>query len=134
MRKKNEPRQKVGSRSTQRTDPSGPFQSGAIVLATLREPREKFWGALLALDSAGLSLQGLELSFFDDATTAVVGGEPLNTAVLFFPMHRVERIAMDLPEGTLPSLSQRFTARTGLVPQEALLRGAVSPKARRAGV
>lgn len=97
-----------------------PFHSGAIVLATLRDPREKIWGALLALDPAGLSVQGLELSSFEDATTAVISGEPLNSAILFFPMHRIERIALDLPEGNLPSLSQRFQSRTGLEPGEAL--------------
>lgn len=93
---------------------------GSIVLATLRDPKEKFWGALLALNPAGLSLQGIELSSFEDATTAFIAGEPLNTAVLFFPMHRVERVAMDLPEGNLPSLSQRFQSRTGLEPRQAL--------------
>jgi hypothetical protein len=103
---------------------SGPFRGGTIVLATLREPREKVWGALLALDTAGVSLQGVELSSFEDATSAVVAGEPLNAAVVFFPMHRVERIAMDLPEGSLPSLSQRFRSRTGLDPQEALAQAA----------
>ncbi len=110
------------------------FRAGSIVLATLREPREKIWGALLALDPAGVSLEGLELSSFDDATSAVVGGEPLNTAVLFFPMHRVERIAMDLPEGNLPSLSQRFQSRTGIDPHDALAKSATSAGARRAGV
>jgi hypothetical protein len=96
------------------------FVPGSIILATLREPREKFWGALLHLDPAGLSIQGVELSSFEDATSAVIAGEPLNTAVLFFPMHRVERIAMDLPEGNLPSLSQRFASRTGLDAHQAL--------------
>src|SRR5690349_16796492 len=58
---------------------SGPsFAPGSIVLATLREPREKIWGALLALDPAGVSLHGIELSSFEDATSAVVGGEPFN--------------------------------------------------------
>lgn len=109
------------------------FCTGSIVLATLREPREKFWGALLALDPAGISLQGIELSSFDDATSAFVGGEPLITAVLFFPMHRVERIAMDLPEGNLPSLSQRFQSRTGMDPREALVQSAHNAAGRRAG-
>lgn len=113
--------------------PAAAFRSGSIVLATLREPREKIWGTLLALDPAGISLQGIELSSFDDATSAVVGGEPLNTAVLFFPMHRVERIAMDLPEGNLPSLAQRFQSRTGMDPQGALAQSGKSA-ARRAGV
>jgi hypothetical protein len=31
-------------------------------------------------------------------------------------MHRVERMELDLPDGNIPSLSQRFTAKTGLDP------------------
>ncbi|HVO59864.1 MAG TPA: hypothetical protein VMT53_02955 [Terriglobales bacterium] len=110
------------------------FAAGSIVLATLREPREKIWGALLALDPAGVSLQGIELSSFEDATSAAIGGEPLNAAVLFFPMHRVERIAMDLPEGNLPSLSQRFQLRTGMEARDALAQIAQNAAAGRAGV
>jgi hypothetical protein len=109
------------------------FRTGSIVLATLREPREKFWGALLALDPAGIILQGIELSSFEDATSAFLGGEALNTAVLFFPMHRVERIAMDLPEGNLPSLSQRFQSRTGMKPGDALAQSSENMAAGRAG-
>ena len=98
----------------------GPFQTGAIVLATLNEPREKFWGKLLALDPAGLSLCGIELASFEDATNMFIAGEPLSVAVLFFPMHRVERIEIDSPSGTIPSLSQRFVSRTGVQPGAAL--------------
>jgi hypothetical protein len=37
--------------------PAGdPFQPGAVVLLTLGNPREKFWGAILALTVQGLSL------------------------------------------------------------------------------
>lgn len=93
-----------------------PFQPGAMVLATLNNPREKYWGAVLALDPAGVSLHGIELSSFEDTTNLVIAGEPLSAAVLFFPMHRLERMELDLPEGGLPSLSQRFTTRTGLKP------------------
>lgn len=100
---------------------SAPFRGGAIVLVTLNAPREKFWGVLLALDPAGISVQGIELSAFEDATRAVVGGEPLAANALFFPMHRVERIQLDLPEGTIPSLSQRFQSRTGLTADQVLL-------------
>jgi hypothetical protein len=106
--------------------PAGPFQPGAIVLVTLNNPREKFWGAVLALTPAGLSFQGLELSLFEDATNMVVAGDPFSAATLFFPMHRVERVELDLPEGNIPSLSQRFTSRTGLKPTEALARAAAA--------
>jgi hypothetical protein len=97
-----------------------PFHPGAVVLATLNNPREKYWGAVLALDPSGVSLHGIELSSFEDATNMVVAGEPLNAAVLFFPMHRLERMELDLAEGGLPSLSQRFTTRTGQQPARAL--------------
>lgn len=94
------------------------------MLVTLNNPREKFWGAVLALDPAGLSFRGLELSSFEDATNLLVAGEPFSAATLFFPMHRVERLELDLPEGNIPSLSQRFTNRTGLEPADALSRAA----------
>jgi hypothetical protein len=96
------------------------FEAGAIVLVTLKEPREKFWGKLLALDPAGLSLCGIELASFEDATNLFIAGEALSVAVLFFPMHRVERIEIDSPSGTIPSLSQRFVSRTGVQPTAAL--------------
>ena len=35
-------------------------------------------------------------------------------------MQRVERIELDLPDGDVPSLSQRFSERTGLNAAEAL--------------
>ncbi len=99
---------------------SGPFQAGAVVLATLNNPREKFWGKILALDPAGLSLCGLELASFEDATNLFISGEPLSVVALFFPMHRVERIELDSPSGSIPSLSQRFLSRTGVEPHVAL--------------
>jgi hypothetical protein len=35
-------------------------------------------------------------------------------------MHRIERVELDLPDGSLPSLSQRFLAKTKLEPSTAL--------------
>lgn len=97
-----------------------PFTSGALVIATLSNPREKFWGMILVLAPEGLSLRGVELASFEDLTVMVRDGEPFTPAVVFFPMHRIERVELDLPDGTLPSLSQRFLAKTGLEPSTAL--------------
>jgi hypothetical protein len=47
-------------------------------------------------------------------------GEPFTPAVVFFPMHRIERLELDLSDGSLPSLSQRFLAKTGLEPATVL--------------
>ncbi len=98
----------------------GPFSAGALVIATLSNPREKFWGMILALAPAGLSISGADLASFEDLTVIVRDGEPFTPAVVFFPMHRIERVELDLPDGSLPSLSQRFLAKTGLKPEVAL--------------
>jgi len=102
-----------------------PFLSGALVIVTLCNPREKFWGMILALATEGLSLSGAELASFEDLILRVKSGEPFPPAVVFFPMHRIERVELDSPDGSLPSLSQRFLAKTGLEPS-AVLSDAVS--------
>ena len=61
-------------------------------------------------------MSGIELASFEDLVVMVKDGEPFSPAVVFFPMHRIERIELDLPDGSLPSLSQRFSAKTGLDP------------------
>ncbi len=99
---------------------SEPFLPGALVIATLCNPREKFWGMILALAPEGLSLSGAELASFEDLAVMVREGEPFTPAVVFFPMHRIERVELDLPDGSLPSLSQRFVTKTGLEPSVAL--------------
>jgi hypothetical protein len=92
----------------------GPFQPGTMVVVTLGNPREKFWGAILSLTPEGLTLRGGELASFEDMVAMVKDGEPFSAGVVFFPMHRLDRMELDLPDGSLPSLSQRFAAKTGL--------------------
>ncbi len=105
----------------QAPEPSAPFRPGALVIATLANPREKFWGAILHLSPIGLSLRGVDLSSFDDFTAQIRDGEPFAAGVMFFPMHRVERLELDLPEGTLLSLAQRFAQKTGQDPAPILV-------------
>ncbi len=94
----------------------GPFLSRAMVVVTLGNPRDKFWGMILSLAPEGLSMTGIELASFEDLVVMVKDGESFTPAAVFFPMHRIERIELDLPDGSLPSLSQRFQAKTGLDP------------------
>jgi hypothetical protein len=94
----------------------GPFSPGALVIVTLANPRNKFWGMILRLAPEGLSLSGVELASVEDLAAMVKDGEPFTPAVVFLPMHRVERVDLDLPNGNLPSLSDRFFASTGLQP------------------
>jgi hypothetical protein len=91
-----------------------------MVVVTLGNPRDKFWGVILALTAEGLSVAGIELASFEDFVVMVKDGEALTPAIVFFPMHRIERIELDLPDGNLPSLSQRFSAKTGLEPAQIL--------------
>ena len=99
---------------------SPPFSAGALVVVTLGNPRDKFWGMILALAIEGLSISGIELASFDDLAVMVKGGDPFTPAVVFFPMHRIERIELDLPDGGLPSLSQRFQSKTGQLATDVL--------------
>ncbi|MGC1649664.1 MAG: hypothetical protein WA741_27890, partial [Candidatus Sulfotelmatobacter sp.] len=78
------------STPTASAKPREPFVRGALVIATLCNPREKFWGMILALAAEGLSLSGAELASFEDLAVMVRDGEPFTPAVVFFPMHRIE--------------------------------------------
>lgn len=95
---------------------AGPFCPGAIVIVTLSNPREKYWGAILDLSAVGLSLRGVDLISFADLLSQIKGGESFTSGVVFFPMHRIERIELDLPESSILSLSQRFAQQTGQDP------------------
>jgi hypothetical protein len=103
--------------------PTGPFHRGAIVIVTLNSPREKFWGAILDLSIQGLSLRGVDLISFDDLISTIKAGEAFTSGVVFFPMHRVERMELDLPESSILSLSQRFAQQTSHDPAPLLTAG-----------
>ncbi len=92
---------------------AGPFHPGAFVIVTLSSPREKFWGAILALNDQGLSLRGVDLVAFEDLVAMIKAGDAFTSGVVFFPMHRIERIELDLPEGNIHSLAERFRDKTG---------------------
>lgn len=102
-------------------------------MVTLGNPRDKFWGMTLALGAEGLSLSGIELASFEDLVLMVKEGESFTPAVVFFPMHRIERIELDLPDGNLPSLSQRFASKTGLDPATVLSAAGALQNAASAG-
>jgi hypothetical protein len=92
---------------------SDPFVSGNVVIVTLNSPREKFWGLLLALSPAGASLRGVDLNSIDDLARQVRDGETVSANMVFFPMHRIERIEVDVRNGDIPSLQERFASKAG---------------------
>jgi hypothetical protein len=83
------------------------------VIVSLNNPREKFWGAILELSPAGLSVRGIDLNSFENLVSLLRAGDPASPGEVFFPMHRVERVEADQRNGSLPSLSERFLSATG---------------------
>jgi len=87
----------------------------SIVVVSLHSPKEKLWGELLAMNTAGVTLRGIDLNSFDDFIRQVRDpeGERVGLPTLFFPMSRVERIALDEPRGSIPSLAEMFEQKVG---------------------
>ena len=89
------------------------FPPKSIVLITLNSPREKFWGSLLAISEAGISVRGIELISLDDFARQIRAEEQVSTHTVFFPMHRVERMELDVRNGDIPSIQERFQSKAG---------------------
>jgi hypothetical protein len=96
---------------------------GTAVVIVLHSPREKCWGVLDELNSAGVFLRGLDLNAFDDWLTALVHDQPfIGLGDLFFPMWRIERIAKDEAAAGVPSLCEQAEKRTGTTIQDLVSR------------
>jgi hypothetical protein len=93
-----------------------------IVIVSLHSPKEKVWGQLLQLEPKGVTVRGIELDSFDDFVQQIIDQEEASVGMttVFYPMHRVERIASDERSGSIPSLADRFSAKVGLSIQEYL--------------
>ncbi|MBX3282700.1 MAG: hypothetical protein KF756_09515 [Acidobacteria bacterium] len=87
---------------------------GEAVIAILHTPREKIFGILDEIDPSGVSLRGVDLSYFEDLSRAIAAGEEhLNPSDYFIPMWRVERVTRDEASAGTASLLEQFFARTG---------------------
>jgi len=87
---------------------------GSAVVIVLHTPREKCWGVIDEINSAGVFLRGLDLNSFDDWLRAVTHDEPfMGFGDLFFPMWRVERISRDEGTAGIPSLCEQAEKRAG---------------------
>jgi hypothetical protein len=99
------------------------MDADSIVIVSLNSPKEKMWGRLLSLKTAGVTLQGIDLNAFDDWLRQVMDAQPsvVRMSTAFYPMHRVERIALDEPSGDIPSVEERFSQRVGITVLEYLM-------------
>ena len=90
------------------------FQSGDSVITTLHSPREKLLGVLDEINSAGVTLRAIDLTYFDDWVRSITAGEPyLPMNDYFLPMWRVERVTRDESSSDIPSMAEQFEKRTG---------------------
>ena len=87
----------------------------SIVVLSLHSPKERLWGELQEISGAGVTLRGIVLNSFDDFVCQVLHpeGDRIGLPTLFFPMVRVERIALDEPRGSVPSLAETFEKKVG---------------------
>lgn len=91
------------------------LEPGSVVVLYLLNPSEKYFGELLDIGSAGITLRGINLSSFEDWMGAIARGEPvtIGPSTVFFPLLRVERLFLDEPVGQVESMSQLFERRVG---------------------
>ena len=87
----------------------------SIVVISLHTPKERLWGELVDISSSGVTLRGIDLNSFDDFVSQVLHpeGDRMGLPTLFFPMARIERIALDEARGSIPSLAETFARKTG---------------------
>ena len=92
------------------------FDASSMVIANLVNPKEKFFGVLIALSPAGITLRAINLDSFDDWLRQIAkGDEPnLDLITMFVPLFRVERIFLDEPSGAIKSYAQRFEEVVGM--------------------
>jgi predicted dithiol-disulfide oxidoreductase (DUF899 family) len=95
-----------------------PFASGQFVVAVLREPKERFWGRLLGLETSGVALRGVSVAPWEEILALVKRGEADQVApeTRFLPMHRIESLYLDEPGSGVSSLAEEFKKRTGVDP------------------
>ena len=90
------------------------FTNGTPILIVLQNPREKCWGLLDDITTAGVFLRGLDLNAFDEWIRAIVHDEvTVGLGSLFYPMWRVEKIEKDESIAGIPSLAIQVEQRTG---------------------
>jgi hypothetical protein len=87
----------------------------SIVVLSLHTPKEKLWGELKDISNAGVTVRGIDLGSFDDFVSQVLHpeGDRVGLPTLFFPMLRIERIALDEARGSIPSMAELFEKKTG---------------------
>lgn len=91
------------------------LSAGDAVILYLQVPKEKVWGLLVSLGTAGVVVRCIDLAAFDDwMRQEARQDEPyLGLSTVFYPMNRVERMERDQTTGPVISYSDRFAREVG---------------------
>jgi hypothetical protein len=91
------------------------MQPHSIVVVSVHTPKEKVWGELMEISTAGVTLRAVDVNSFDEFIRQVLHpeGDPMGLPTLFLPMLRIERISLDEPCGSIPSLADIFERKVG---------------------
>ena len=87
----------------------------SIVVVSLHTPKERLWGELVGITASGVTVRGVNVESFDEFVRQARDpeGDALGLPTLFFPMLRVERVALDERRGSVPSLADLFEQKVG---------------------
>jgi hypothetical protein len=91
------------------------MKANSIVILNLLSPKERFFGRLIDLTTAGATVRGIDLNAFEDWMINVRDKEEtgVRPTTIFFPLHRVEKILLDEGIGVIPSLADTFLTKVG---------------------
>jgi hypothetical protein len=86
------------------------MNAGDPVIVYLQLPKEKVWGLLVSLGTAGIVVRCIDLAAFDDwMRQEARRDEPyLGLSTVFYPMNRVERMERDQTVGPVISYADKF--------------------------
>jgi hypothetical protein len=98
------------------------LSAGDTVIVYLQLPKEKVWGILVSLGTAGVVVRCIDLAAFDDwMRQEARGDEPyLGLSTVFYPMNRVERVERDQTTGPVISYADRFAREVGRTVREVI--------------
>ena len=94
------------------------IDAGTCVIAYLGAPREQVFGAVLSINSAGMTLRCITLASVEDwmreLTADSEGGtQSFGLSTTFYPMHRIEKVVVDESAHGAQSIQDWFLARMG---------------------
>lgn len=91
------------------------MNSGDIVLVHLCEPKEQFWGRLIRLFEAGVVVRGINAQEIQRFKFQFLKDEPLILPqTVFYPMRRLDSIALDEPVGNVPAVIEEVEKVSGM--------------------